>query len=36
VAQVLSGVGEGEEVVVQATPEPKRDRRNAAKRAAKP
>lgn len=35
VAQVLSGVGEGEEVVVQATPEPKRDRRNAANRAAK-
>ena len=34
-AQVLSGLAEGEEVVVDAMPEPKRDRKSAAKRTAK-
>ena len=34
-AQVLSGLAEGEEVVVDAMPEPKRDRKSATKRTAK-
>ena len=34
-AQVLSGLADGEEVVLDAAPEPKRDRKSAARRTAK-